>query len=225
MNDITTLNMLVSGVSITIVLMLSALGIGLNLAIAMVVARVWEQPLLNKLIDGVVFCVCGTPLLVQLFLIYFGLGQFALIRESLAWTVLRDPMGCAIIALAINTACYTYVLLQGALRSVPQNEVAACDALGMSKWLALRRILLPRAFRIALPAYSNEVIMILKSTSLASTITLLDLMGVTQALIAQSYAMTTYYVIAGACYLALNVIVMGVFYVLQRYYAVPTRES
>ncbi len=224
MNDITTFSMLLSGMTITLVLMLAALGIGLSLAIGMVVARVLDNRVINKLIDGVVFCICGTPLLVQLFLIYYGLGQFAFIRDSLAWVVLREPMGCAIITLAINTACYTYVLLQGALRSVPQNEVAACDALGMSKWLALRRILLPRAFRIALPAYSNEVIMILKSTSLASTITLLDLMGVTQALIAQSYAMTTYYLIAGACYLALNVFVISVFHYLQKRYAVPTRD-
>ena len=92
------------------------------------------------------------------------MGQFEWIRDSVLWLIFRDPLSCAIIALSLNSACYTTVLLQGAIQSVPRNEVAATQAIGMRKWLAFRRIIFPRAFRIAIPAYSNEVIMI-KSTA------------------------------------------------------------
>jgi len=212
---------LLHGLMITLELMLSALAIGLMLAISMTVASRSDIYLLRALVSCVVFFVRGTPLLVQLFLIYYGLGQFEWLRESFLWIVLREPMACAIIALSINSACYTTILLQGAINSVPKNEIAATEAIGMSKWLALRRIIFPRAFRIALPAYSNEVIMILKSTSLASTITLLDVMGVTQELISQTYQPVECYLLAGVVYLILNGVVMGVFKGLMKWKRVP----
>ena len=199
---------LLSGVYITLILMLASMLIGLTLAIAMTIGLFSETWLLKKPIELFLFFIRGTPLLVQIFLIYYGVGQFEWIRDSWVWPILREPMACAIIALSVNTACYTTVLLQGAIHSVPKNEMDACVAMGMSKWLAMRRIIFPRAFRIALPAYSNEVLMLLKSTSLASTITLLDIMGVTQQLIAQTYNTVELYLIAGAIYLLINAIVM-----------------
>src|SRR3989338_8563956 len=167
------------------------------------------------------FLCLGTPLLVQIFLIYYGVGQFEWIRNSVLWIILREPMACAIIAFSFNTACYTTIILKGAIHSVPRNEIDACHAMGMSKWQAMRRIIFPRAFRIALPAYSNEVLIILKSTSLASTITLLDLMGVTQQLISETYDTVTFYVIAGVIYLLLNAIITSIFMFLQRWARVP----
>src|SRR5204863_19540 len=147
--------------------------------------------------------------------------QFEWIRDSVLWIVLRNPTVCAIIALSINSACYTTVLLDGAINSVPKNEIMACWSLGMSKWLAFRRIIFSRALRIAIPAYSNEVLLVLKATSLASTITLLDIMGVTQQLIAQTYATTELYLIAGFCYLLLNLGVTMIFKLLMRWSAIP----
>ena len=122
---------------------------------------------------------------------------------SFLWPFLREPFACAVLALSLNSACYTTVILQAAMRTIPQNEVSACTALGMSKWLTYRRIIFPRAIRFVLPAYGNEVIMLLKSTSLASAITLLDLMGVTQQLLAQTYQPVELYLLVGSVYLFL----------------------
>lgn len=205
---------LLNGLTITLILMFASIVIGLVLAIAMTLGAYLENRVFKKSIEFILFFVCGTPLLVQIYLIYYGVGQFDWVRESMIWPILREPMACAIIALSINTACYTSVLLKGAINSVPKTEVAACFAMGMSKWLALRRVILPRALRIAMPAYSNEVMMILKSTSLASTITLLDLMGVTQQLIAQTYETVPLYMAAGMIYLMVNAIIFLIFKLL-----------
>jgi len=212
---------LTSGISITLILMLASIGIGLVCSIIMTMGSLSDIFIVRKSVGALVFFIRGTPLLVQLFLIYYGIGQFEWIRNTPAWIILREPMACAIIALSLNTACYTTILLQGAIQSVPKNEIAACEAIGMSKWLAFRRIIFPRAFRIALPAYSNEVIMVLKGTSLASTITLLDVMGVTQQLIAQTYQTVEFYLIAGGIYLILNALIMSVFKMLYRWSAIP----
>jgi arginine transport system permease protein len=215
MNVLTDLPQLAHGVLITIILLLASAGVGLVLAVAMTICSYSDHSLLKRVVALLVFFVRGTPLLVQIFLIYYGSGQFEWIRHSPLWFVLREPMACAMIAFSINSACYTTVILQGAINSVPKTEVAACEALGMPKWLAFRRIIFPRAFRFALPAYSNEVVMILKGSSLASTITLLDLMGVTQQLIAQHYATVEFYLTAGAIYLLLNLGITGVFRFVQ----------
>lgn len=210
------LSQLLPGLLITIVLMVASLASGLTLAVIMTMISISDCRWLKRIVDALIFFIRGTPLLVQLFLIYYGAGQFAWLRHTFLWTVLREPMGCAILAFSINTACYTTVLLRGAISSVPANEVTACSALGMGKWLAFRRIIFPRAFQIALPAYSNEVIMILKGTSLASTITLLDLMGKTQQIIAATYDTVSVYLAAGMLYLVLNFVIVMVFRGLTR---------
>ncbi|MBV9576479.1 MAG: ABC transporter permease subunit, partial [Gammaproteobacteria bacterium] len=170
LNFFLLISQLLSGLSITLLLMISSLGIGFLLAIAMTMGNYSQSFFLKKLLALVGFFIRGTPLLVQIYLLYFGAGQFEWIRESPLWIVLRSPMACAIIALSINSACYTSVLFDGAISSVPQNEIMACWSLGMSKWLAFRKIIFPRALRMAFPAYSNEILLVLKATSLASTI-------------------------------------------------------
>src|SRR5262249_7460180 len=159
-------------------LMLCSLMLGLILALLMTLGLLSKRCYLVIPIKLYLFFLRGTPLLVQIFLIYYGSAQFDWLKASPLWNIFQNPFLCAVLALAFNTSAYTTVLLKGAIDSVPENEVIACTALGMSKLLMFRRIILPRAIRIALPAYSNEVIMILKGTSLASTITILDLMGV-----------------------------------------------
>src|SRR3990167_3606484 len=212
---------LINGISITVILMFISICIGLILAIGMTIGITYGNMVVRECIKMFIFFIRGTPLLVQIFLIYYGSGQFAWIRSSPLWIILSEPMSCAIIAFSISTACYTSVILQGAIRSVPRNEVDACDALGMSKWLAMRRVIFPRAFRIALPAYSNEVLIILKATSLASTITLLDVMGVTQQLISQTYDIVFWYSIAAVIYLALNSVIITVFRIVKTSIALP----
>jgi His/Glu/Gln/Arg/opine family amino acid ABC transporter permease subunit len=212
---------LLNGVTITVILMIASLAIGLLMAIVMTICSVSENILLKKIISALIFFVRGTPLLVQIFIIYFGFAQFEWVRTSIIWYIFKSPMSCAIIALAVNTACYTTVLLLGAINSVPKNEIAATEAIGMSKWLAMRRIILPRAFRIMLPAYSNEVMILLKSTSLASTITLMDIIGITQELISKTYNTVPFYIIAGILYLALNAVIMSIFKWLEYRNKVP----
>lgn len=207
---------LLNGIYTTVILMLASLSVGLILSLLLVVGSLSNHFILKFIIRMFIFFIRGTPLLVQLFLIYYGVAQFEWFRHSIFWFAFRSPMFCAIIALAINTACYTTVLLLGAIHSIPKNEITAAEAIGMSKWLIVRRIMLPRAFRIMLPAYSNEVIMILKSTSLASTITLMDIMGVTQQLISQTYDTGTFYAIGGILYLILNAIIIMLFRMFER---------
>lgn len=208
---ITYLTLLMSGVLVTIKLVVLSMMIGFTLALVFTLVKQTECRLLKKLIDFFVFFIRGTPVLVQLYLIYYGFSQFAALRDTFFWVLFKSPTSCAVIALAINTACYTTVLFQGAINTVPSNQRSAALAIGMSKWLAFRRIVLPQALRAVLPAYSNEVIMVLKSTSLASTITLMDVLGVTQELISQTYHTISCYLLAGVIYLVLNGIIMYIF--------------
>lgn len=207
---------MLGGLSITLQLMLCALVAGLLLAILFTLAHETKQVWLTAPVNALVFFVRGTPLLVQIFIIYYGSGQWAWLRGTWLWDIFRHPFGCATVALAINSAAYTTALLVGAIRAVPRGEIEACQVLGLSRGQMMRRVILPRAWRMALPAYSNEVVMILKSTSLASTITLLDLMGVMRQMIARTYEALPFFVLAGIFYLLLNAFVIAAFRLLER---------
>ncbi|WP_114288064.1 ABC transporter permease [Candidatus Halocynthiibacter alkanivorans] len=142
----------------------------------------------------------GTPLLVQLFLIYFGLAQFDLFRESFLWVAFSNPLFCAVLALALNEAAYMGEVLRGGLLAIPKGEVEAADVYGFSFVARARRILLPQAIRIAWGPLSNEVIYLLKSSALVSTITVLDLMGQARIISLKTFAPLETYVLAGAMY-------------------------
>ena len=154
-------------------------------------------------IEGYLLLLTGTPLLVQIFLIYYGPAQFDWIKASWLWELLRQPWFCAVLALGLNTAAYSTRLFKGALDAVPVGEVLACQALGMSPWQTLS-IKLRHAMRRAIPGYSNEVILVLKGSSLASTITIMDVMGIAQRLNAQTYDTLGVFAVAGAIYLVMN---------------------
>ena len=155
------------------------------------------------LIEGYLLLLTGTPLLVQIFLIYYGPAQFDWVKASWMWELLRQPWFCAVLALGLNTAAYSTRLFKGALDAVPSGEVLACQALGMSRWQTLS-IKLCHAMRHAVPGYSNEVILVLKGSSLASTITIMDVMGIAQRLNAQTYDTLGVFAVAGAIYLVMN---------------------
>lgn len=214
-NIISYLPTLLFGTVTTLEVMACSLLFGLLLAVLFTLLSRSHYAFIKTPVDILVFFIRGTPLLVQIFLIYYGSGQFTWLRESSLWIILKEPFACAVIAFSLNTSAYTKVLLSGAIDSIPHGEIEACHALGMNKWHMLKNIILPRAFRIALPAYSNEVIMILKGTALASTITLMDLMGTTQRLIAQTYETIPLLILAGIIYLLLNGLLVGVFKFLE----------
>ena len=224
MTVITYIPQLLQGVWITLLLVTCALSIGIILAMLMTLGVISKRPYLSAPINALVFFIRGTPLLVQFFLIYYGSGQFEWLRDSALWTVLREPFACAVLALALNTSAYTTALFKGAIEAVPKTEIMAAHALGMSKALTMRRIMLPIAFRLALPAYSNEVVIVLKGSSLASTITILDLMGVTNQLIGQTYESMKFLAIAGGIYLVLNALVISLFKVIERRINIHLRQ-
>ena len=150
----------------------------------------------------------GTPLLVQIFIIYYGLGQFRpLLQEIGLWWLFREPYWCAILALSLNTAAYGSEILRGGLQSVPKGQIEAAQAAGMSPLLLLRRIIVPVALRQALPAYGNEIILMIKGTSLASIVTLMEVTGIAYGIISQTYRAIEVFACAGAIYLVLNFLI------------------
>ena len=195
---------LAAGVPLTIQLVLFAEVLGILVAAGTALMRLSGNPVLDWTARGYVFVFRGTPLLVQIFLIYYGLGQFGAVRESILWPVLREPYWCAILAMMLNTGAYGSEILRGAIQSVPPGQVEAARACGMGRFLTFRRIVVPIAVRQALPAYGNEVILMIKASSLASTITLLEVTGIARRVIAQTFAVFEVFLVAGALYLVLN---------------------
>jgi len=195
---------LAAGVPLTLQLVLLAELLGVLVAAGTALMRLSGNPALDWIARGYVFVFRGTPLLVQIFLIYYGLGQFGGVRESVLWPVLREPYWCAILAMTLNTGAYGSEILRGAIQSVPHGQVEAARACGMGRFLTFRRIVVPIAVRQALPAYGNEVILMIKASSLASTITLLEVTGIARRIIAQTFAVFEVFLVAGAIYLVLN---------------------
>lgn len=195
---------LLDGTLVTLTLLVLSLSGGLLLAVPIGLARVSHNPGLWLPAYVYIFCFRGTPLLVQLFLIYYGLGQFEVIRSSAAWSVLREAYWCAVIALTLNTAGYTAEILRGAIQAVPRGEIEAGRACGMSPFLLYRRIILPKAVRLGLQAYQNEVIFMLKGTALVFTITVVDLMGAANLIRAKSFRVYEPLLAAALIYLVLT---------------------
>ncbi|MBL8708933.1 MAG: ABC transporter permease, partial [Rhodospirillaceae bacterium] len=180
------------GMLLTIEVTAFSVVLGLVCAVPLALARVSKNPFLRLPVYGYIFYFRGTPLLVQLFLVYYGSGQFRGFFESIGiWTYLREPYFCAVLTLTLNTAAYTAEILRGAIQAVPYGEVEAARACGMSGLKLFRRIILPKAARLALPAYSNEVVFLFQATSLISIITLMDLTGVARVIISRSFMTTS----------------------------------
>ena len=198
---------LLSGVPLTLELAGTSLGLGLVIALILAPMLHSGRPVLVWPIRGFVAAFRGTPLLVQIFLIYYGLGQFPEIRASFLWPFLREPYWCAVLALTLNTAAYASEIFRGGFLSVPHGQVEAARAAGMGPWLLCRRIMLPLAIRQALPGYGNEIVLMVKATSLASTITLMEITGIAAKLISETYRAVEVFVVAGVIYLAINFVV------------------
>ncbi len=152
---------------------------------------------------GFILFFTGTPLLVQLFLIYFGPGQFEAFRESIFMVLFAQAWFCAVLTFSLNSAAYTTQIFHGAMKNISPDQWKACLALGMSRFEAFK-ILFPLALRRAIPTYSNEIVLVFKGTSLVSTIALLDIIGRVNMLVGFTYDQLTYYLMAGAIYIVVN---------------------
>ncbi|MEO8060103.1 MAG: ABC transporter permease [Burkholderiales bacterium] len=196
---------LLSGLPLTLNLAATSVVLGLCGALVLALMRGCGVAALESTARVYVFVVRGTPLLIQIFLVYYGLGQFRPFLQELGlWGVLRSPYWCAVLALAANTAAYGSEIIRGGIGAVPPGALEAAAACGMGPTLRLRRIVLPLALRAALPAYGNELILMVKATSLASVITLMEVTGLAGKLIAQTYRAVEVFTCAGLIYLSLN---------------------
>jgi octopine/nopaline transport system permease protein len=193
-----------AGVPLTLQLAAISVAIGLVLAVVLAAMRLSGILPLDWIARAYVFVFRGTPLLVQMFLIYYGLPQFRDLRLSWLWPFLREPYWCAILALTLNTAAYASEIVRGGLQSVPFGQIEAARAAGLSGVRLFRRIVAPIALRQALPGYTNEIILMIKATSLASIITLMEVTGLAHKLIAESFRAVEVFVIAGSVYLLIN---------------------
>jgi His/Glu/Gln/Arg/opine family amino acid ABC transporter permease subunit len=200
---VTNQAMFLRGIGLTAELLVLSAVIAVLLAVPLALMRVSRSGPGRRFAYLYIYLFRGTPLLTQLFLIYYGLAQFDAVRDSALWPILREPWPCALIALSLNMAAYVAEVLRGGIAGVPAGEVEAGLAIGLTPFQLYRRIVLPRAFRIALPALSNEVIVQMKSTALISTITLLDLTGVARRIAARTYS-TDALVVAGIIYVAMT---------------------
>jgi His/Glu/Gln/Arg/opine family amino acid ABC transporter permease subunit len=208
----TSLPRLLTGGLLTIKITAITIVTGLVVAIPVALMRASRNPFLWAPAYGYIFFIRGTPLLAQMVLIYYGSGEFRDFFESIGlWVFLKEPFFAAILTLTINTSAYTAELFRGAIQAVPKGDIEAARALGMSRLLQYRRIILPQAFRLALPAYGNEVILLFQSTSLISIITLLDLTGVARIIAAQTFAVYDIYFTAGAIYLIITYGILWIF--------------
>jgi octopine/nopaline transport system permease protein len=208
---------LLGGLPLTLQLAGSSVVLGFCLAVVLAFMVRSRLFLLAWLAEAYVFVFRGTPLLVQMFLVYYGLGQFRpTLQEWGLWWFFRDPYYCAVLALTLNTAAYGAEIVRGGLQSVPAGQIEAARAFGMSGLALLRRIIAPNALRQALPAYGNEIILMVKATSLASTITLMELTGLAHKLIAESYRAVEVFLCAGAIYLAITFVVARLIVLAER---------
>ena len=199
---------LITAADETLILAFVSVAIGFFVAIPIAIMRLSKSRSLRAFAYGYVYIFRSTPLLVQIFLIYYGAGQFrALLEQVGLWFFLREAWFCAILALMLNTAAYTSEIIRGGIESVPWGQIEAARSVGMSKFLLFRRIIFPVAIRQALPAYGNELMLMVKATSLASTITIIELTGMARKIIAATYRPVEVFLIAGSIYLVINFII------------------
>ena len=196
--------LVLSGLDNTLLLLLISLPIGFILALLFALGRVSKMTILSRIIASYIFVIRGTPLLVQIYLIYFGLGSVKFIRESILWYALKEPFWCGVIALTINTVAYGAEIFRGGIQSIEKSQVESGLSLGFGKFLLLRKIILPIAIRKVLPSYGNELILMVKATSLVSLTTYMEMTGIARKIMAKTFAPVEAFIAAGILYLFLN---------------------
>lgn len=208
------------GVLMSLQLLAACLATGFVLSVPLAIARVSSRRRLAWPVWLFTYVIRGTPLLVQIFIVYYGLAQFEAVRQSALWPLLREAWFCAWLAFSINTLAYTTEIVAGALQATPAGEVEAARAYGLGGWRLYRRILLPSALRRALPQYGNEVVSLMHATSIASTVTLVDVTRVARDVYANHLLPVEAFGTAAVIYFALTFVMVGGFRWLERRYLI-----
>ena len=210
---------LLNATLVTLKLLSLSLIFGLILGLFFAILRLNKNIFLNRFSYFYSYIFRGTPLLVQIFIIYFGLGQIEFLRSSFLWIILKEPYWCAIIAFSLNTGAYTSEILRSAFETINKGFIEAGDSLGISKKIIFYKIQIPIAIRQSLPAYGNEIILMLKGTSLASTVTLMDLTGVAKYIISTTFKPIEVFIVAGGIYLFMTFIIHNFIKYLEKKYS------
>jgi len=210
---------LLSAAVITLKLLSVSLIIGLFIGLLFAILRLNKNIFINKFAYGYSYIFRGTPLLVQIFIIYFGLGQIEYLRTTILWVILKEPYWCAIIAFALNTGAYTSEILRSAFQTIKPGIIEAGKSLGISNKIIFYKIQIPIAIRQSLPAYGNEIILMMKGTSLASTVTIMDLTGVAKYIISTTFKPIEVFIVAGGIYLFMTFIFHNVIKFLEKKYS------
>ena len=205
------------GIGLTFQLLILSGFLGLLLAIVLMLMRISGKWYLSWPAQVYIYVFRGTPILVQIFIVYYGFPQLEFIRESIFWPVFRDPFGCAIVALTLNTGAYVSEILRGGVLGVDRGVLEAGEALGLSKPQRFIYLTAPIATRLALPAYGNDIISLLKSTALASTITLMDMTGIARTIVAQTYAPYEIFISLAIIYMILTFFIQKLLGRIERY--------
>ncbi len=206
------------GLWVTIILVVSSLAMGLCLAVPIALLATAKNKWISFVPKAYIYFFRGTPLIVQMFMIYHGMGQFTIVHDTFLWTIFQEAFACALIAFALNTAAYTGEILRGTIEQTLFGEIEAAKACGMSIPMIYRRIILPSTFRRALPAYGNEVIFMLHGSSLAGVITIVDLFGAAKIVNSRSFVPFESFITAGVFYLALTFMIVGAFKMAERHF-------
>ncbi len=210
---------LLSATLITIKLVSVSLVFGIFLGTLFAILRTGKNKFLKAFSYYYSYIFRGTPMLVQLFIIYFGLAQIEYLRSSFLWVVLKEPYWCAIITFALNTGAYTSEILRSAFETIDKGVIEAGKSLGIPNNKIFYKIKIPIALRQSLPAYGNEMILMLKGTSLASTVTLMDLTGVAKFIISTTYKPVEIFIVAGSIYLLITFLIHSIIKLLEKKYS------
>ena len=215
----TSLPKLLIAAAVTLKLLSLSLLFGIFIGLLFAILRLNKNPIVNKFAYGYSYIFRGTPLLVQIFLIYFGLGQIEYFRSTFLWVVFKEPYWCAVIAFALNTGAYTSEILRSAFETIKSGIIEAGKSLGISNKIIFYKIQIPIAIRQSLPAYGNEIILMMKGTSLASTVTLMDITGVAKYIISTTFKPIEVFIVAGGIYLFMTFIIHNVIKFLEKKYS------
>ena len=216
---INSLPKLLNAAVITLKLLSVSLIIGLFIGLFFAILRLNKNIFINRFAYGYSYVFRGTPLLVQIFIIYFGLGQIEYLRSTVLWVILKEPYWCAIIAFALNTGAYTSEILRSAFQTIKPGIIEAGKSLGISNKVIFYKIQIPIAIRQSLPAYGNEIILIMKGTCLASTVTIMDLTGVAKYIISTTFKPIEVFIVAGGIYLFMTFVIHNVIKFLEKKYS------
>ena len=210
---------LLSASLITLKLLSVSLIVGLLIGLLFAILRLNKNIFINKFAYGYSYLFRGTPLLVQIFIIYYGLGNIEYLRTTFLWVILKEPYWCAIIAFSLNTGAYTSEILRSAFQTIKPGIIEAGRSLGITSKIIFYKIQIPIAIRQSLPAYGNEIILMLKGTSLASTVTLMDLTGVAKYIISTTFKPIEVFIVAGGIYLFMTFVIHNVIKFLEKKYS------